>query len=56
MACLKELILSSCKIKHCLCIVIQDPVTLLGYVDQVTEQNSYANVAGIWRVLRVMAV
>jgi hypothetical protein len=36
MACLKELILSSCKIKHYLCIVIQDPVTLLGYVDQVT--------------------
>jgi len=36
MACLKELILSSFKIKHHLCIVIQDPVTLLGYVDQVT--------------------
>jgi len=36
MACLKELILSSCKIKHCLCIVIRDPVTLLGNVDEVT--------------------
>jgi len=36
MACLKELILSSCKIKHDLCMVIQDPVTILGYVDKVT--------------------
>jgi hypothetical protein len=33
--------------------VIQDPVTLLGYVDRVTEQNSYGTVAGIWRVMAV---